>query len=96
MVVNYDVPNTAELGNYIHCLNSFNHRSRSGRKGVAIKFATSDEVPFLRGIEHKCSTKIEALPSNGELFNLHPSNVDRTPYSHSDQVFLYIPLKLKV
>lgn len=73
VVINFDMPNPAEFGDYIHRLNSFNPRSRSGGKGVAINFATSDEVPVLHDIENKCSTKIEALPSNGEFCNPIPN-----------------------
>ena len=73
VAINFEMPNAAEFGNYIHRLNSFNNRSRSGWKGVAINFATSDEVPVLHDIEHKCSTKIEALPSNGEFCNPIPN-----------------------
>lgn len=79
VVINYDMPNGAELENYIHRLNSFNPVSHSARKG-AINFVYYSESHFLHEIEHIYSTKIEPLPSNGEIFlTLIQTNTDDSP-----------------
>ena len=79
VVINYDMPNGAGLENYIHRLNLFNSVSHSARKG-AINFVYDSESHFLHEIEHIYSTKIEPLPSNGEIFlTLIQTNTDDSP-----------------
>ena len=46
LVINYDMPTNGE--NYIHCIGC---GGRFGRKGVAIKFVTTEDVEMLRDIE---------------------------------------------
>ena len=92
LVINYDMPNTAKFSNYIHHLNSFNPVTHSGRNGVAIKFVYNHETHFLHEIEHISSTKIEALPSNGELVTLiqtdnSPLTIFQSPIFISNQPY---------
>ncbi|GAA6002051.1 uncharacterized protein JCM10292_001819 [Rhodotorula paludigena] len=46
LVINYDLPSSRE--NYIHRIG---RGGRFGRKGVAINFVTTEDVPALRNIE---------------------------------------------
>lgn len=50
LVVNYDLP-TSNKENYIHRIG---RGGRFGRKGVAINFVTTQDVPMLRELERKC------------------------------------------
>lgn len=59
LVINYDLPNNRE--NYIHRIG---RGGRFGRKGVAINFATNDDVRMLREIEQFYNTQIEEMPMN--------------------------------
>lgn len=59
LVINYDLPNNRE--NYIHRIG---RGGRFGRKGVAINFATNDDVRMLRDIEQFYNTQIEEMPMN--------------------------------
>lgn len=59
LVINYDLPNNREL--YIHRIG---RSGRFGRKGVAINFATTDDVANLRDIEQYYSTQIDEMPMN--------------------------------
>jgi translation initiation factor 4A len=58
LVINYDLPRNLE--NYIHRLG---RSGRFGRKGVAINFATPEEMPTLRQLEEFYTTQIEEMPS---------------------------------
>lgn len=60
LVINYDLPTSKE--NYIHRIG---RGGRFGRKGVAINFVTTEDVPMLRELE-KC-TSFGSL-----LFERHP------------------------
>ena len=63
LVINYDLPNSREL--YIHRIG---RSGRFGRKGVAINFATTEDVPILRDLEQFYSTTIDEMPmSIGDL-----------------------------
>ena len=59
LVINYDLPNNREL--YIHRIG---RGGRFGRKGVAINFATNDDIKILRDIEQYYSTQIDEMPMN--------------------------------
>ncbi|KAG7450144.1 DEAD-domain-containing protein [Guyanagaster necrorhizus] len=59
LVINYDLPTNRE--NYIHRIG---RGGRFGRKGVAINFVTSSDVPMLRDIEKFYSTQIDEMPLN--------------------------------
>lgn len=59
LVINYDLPDNRE--NYIHRIG---RSGRFGRKGVAINFATDDDVTLLRDIEQFYSTQIDEMPMN--------------------------------
>jgi ATP-dependent RNA helicase len=59
LVINYDLPINREL--YIHRIG---RSGRFGRKGVAINFATSDDIKILRDIEQFYSTQIDEMPMN--------------------------------
>lgn len=59
LVINYDLPNNRE--NYIHRIG---RGGRFGRKGVAINFATNEDVRMLRDIEQFYNTQIEEMPMN--------------------------------
>ncbi|KAG8787251.1 translation initiation factor eIF4A [Serendipita sp. 397] len=59
LVINYDLPNNRE--NYIHRIG---RGGRFGRKGVAINFATTEDVRMLRDIEQFYNTQIEEMPMN--------------------------------
>ncbi len=63
LVINYDLPNSREL--YIHRIG---RSGRFGRKGVAINFATDEDIPILRDLEQFYSTTIDEMPhSVGDL-----------------------------
>ena len=63
LVINYDLPNSREL--YIHRIG---RSGRFGRKGVAINFATAEDIPILRDLEQFYSTTIDEMPvSVGDL-----------------------------
>jgi translation initiation factor 4A len=57
LVINYDLPSSKE--NYVHRIG---RGGRFGRKGVAINFVTSEDVPMLREIEKFYHTQIEEMP----------------------------------
>jgi ATP-dependent RNA helicase len=59
LVINYDLPTNRE--NYLHRIG---RSGRFGRKGVAINFATDDDVQQLRDIERHYSISIEEMPAN--------------------------------
>lgn len=59
LVINYDLPNNIE--NYIHRIG---RSGRFGRKGVAINFATSDDIRRLESLREYYSTSIEPMPNN--------------------------------
>lgn len=59
LVINYDLPVNRET--YIHRIG---RSGRYGRKGVAINFATDDNVSVLRDLEQYYSTQIDEMPSN--------------------------------
>lgn len=59
MVINYDIPTSKEF--YIHRIG---RSGRFGRKGVALNFATSEDMGLLQGLEKAFSMKIHAMPSN--------------------------------
>lgn len=63
LVICYDLPTSREL--YIHRIG---RSGRFGRKGVAINFATKEDIGSLRDIEKFYSTQIHEMPSNvGDL-----------------------------
>jgi ATP-dependent RNA helicase len=63
LVVNYDLPPRREA--YLHRIG---RSGRFGRKGVAISFATDDDLRALREIEAFYKTRIPDLPANvGDL-----------------------------
>jgi ATP-dependent RNA helicase len=63
LVICYDLPTSREL--YIHRIG---RSGRFGRKGVAINFATKEDIGSLRDIERFYSTQINEMPSNvGDL-----------------------------
>ena len=47
------------------CVRSIGRGGRFGRKGVAINFATNDDIKILRDIEQYYSTQIDEMPMNG-------------------------------
>ena len=57
LVINYDLPANREL--YIHRIG---RSGRFGRKGVAINFVKTEDVPTLRDIEQFYSTQIDEMP----------------------------------
>lgn len=59
LVINYDLPTNRE--NYLHRIG---RSGRFGRKGVAINFATNEELPILHDIEQYYSTQIDEMPIN--------------------------------
>lgn len=59
LVINYDLPLNREF--YIHRIG---RSGRFGRKGVAINFATNDDVRILRDIEQYYSIQIDEMPMN--------------------------------
>lgn len=59
LVINYDLPPNREL--YIHRIG---RSGRYGRNGVAINFATNEEIRILRDIEQYYSTQIDEMPSH--------------------------------
>lgn len=59
LVINYDLPINREL--YIHRIG---RSGRFGRKGVAINFATNEDIKILRDIEQFYSTQIDEMPMN--------------------------------
>lgn len=63
LVICYDLTPNREL--YIHRIG---RSGRFGRKGVAINFATNDDIGMLRDIEQFYSTQIDEMPANvGDL-----------------------------
>merc|ERR1712100_886900 len=63
LVINYDLPLNREQ--YIHRIG---RSGRYGRKGVAICFATTEDMPALRDIEQFYATAIDEMPvSIGDL-----------------------------
>jgi len=59
LVINYDVPTSREF--YIHRIG---RSGRFGRKGVALNFATSEDMGLLQGLEKFYSTTIREMPAN--------------------------------
>lgn len=59
LVVSYDLPENREL--YIHRIG---RSGRFGRKGVAINFATDDDMRLIRDIEQYYATDISEMPMN--------------------------------
>jgi len=59
LVINYDVPTSKEF--YIHRIG---RSGRFGRKGVAVNFATNEEMSLLADLEKFYHTRIKELPSN--------------------------------
>ncbi|KAG0146984.1 hypothetical protein CROQUDRAFT_656622 [Cronartium quercuum f. sp. fusiforme G11] len=59
LVINYDLPVSKE--NYIHRIG---RGGRFGRKGVAINFVATDDVPALRELEKFYNTQIDEMPLN--------------------------------
>jgi ATP-dependent RNA helicase len=59
LVVSYDLPENREL--YIHRIG---RSGRFGRKGVAINFASDDEMTLVRDIEQYYATQIDEMPMN--------------------------------
>lgn len=59
LVINYDLPTNKE--NYIHRIG---RGGRFGRKGVAINFITTDDIPMHREIEKFYNTQVEEMPMN--------------------------------
>merc|ERR1711879_532471 len=59
LVINYDLPQNVE--NYLHRIG---RSGRFGRKGVAINFATSQDVRTLKEIEQHYCTQIDELPAD--------------------------------
>jgi ATP-dependent RNA helicase len=63
LVICYDVPTDKEL--YLHRIG---RSGRFGRKGIAINFVTTDDLPLLQSIEHFYSIHIDEMPNNvGDL-----------------------------
>lgn len=59
LVINYDLPTSKE--NYIHRIG---RGGRFGRKGVAINFVTTEDVPMLRELEKFYNTQVDEMPLN--------------------------------
>jgi len=59
LVINYDLPGNLE--SYIHRIG---RSGRFGRKGVAINFVTTDDLPVLHEIERFYNTHVEEMPAN--------------------------------
>jgi len=59
VVINYDLPSNRE--NYIHRIG---RSGRFGRKGVAINFATANDVRLIKEIESYYNTQIDEMPSS--------------------------------
>merc|ERR1711879_39390 len=59
LIINYDLPTNQE--NYLHRIG---RSGRYGRKGTAINFLASKDVPRMREIERFYHTQVEELPSN--------------------------------
>eukprot|EP00915_Cephaloidophora_sp_WS-2016_P006542 GHVH01008826.1.p1 GENE.GHVH01008826.1~~GHVH01008826.1.p1 ORF type:complete len:399 (+),score=83.12 GHVH01008826.1:46-1242(+) len=59
LVINYDLPSSLE--NYIHRIG---RSGRYGRKGVAVNFAISSDMPQLQAIEAHYNTQIQEMPSD--------------------------------
>ena len=57
LVINYDLPSNKE--NYIHRIG---RGGRFGRKGVAINFITTEDLPMHREIEKFYNTQIDEMP----------------------------------
>jgi len=57
LVINYDLPSNRE--NYIHRIG---RSGRFGRKGVAINFVTSEDIPEMKELEQFYNTQIEEMP----------------------------------
>lgn len=64
LVINYDLPTNRE--NYIHRIG---RSGRFGRKGVAINFLTTEDVPAMNEIEKFYDTTVEEMPMDiADLF----------------------------
>lgn len=63
LVINYDLPSSREL--YIHRIG---RSGRFGRKGVAINFATTEDLKVLADIEQYYGTEIDEMPMNVSEF----------------------------
>ncbi|KRX75599.1 Eukaryotic initiation factor 4A-III [Trichinella sp. T6] len=60
LVINYDVPTNREA--YLHRIG---RSGRYGRKGCAINFATTEDIPTMLEIESYYGTQIDEMPMNG-------------------------------
>ncbi|GAA6035441.1 hypothetical protein JCM8097_000256 [Rhodosporidiobolus ruineniae] len=65
LVINYDLPSSRE--NYIHRIG---RGGRFGRKGVAITFVTTEDVPALRDIERFYNTQVRLCGCGGRVMNV--------------------------
>ncbi|GAA5913215.1 uncharacterized protein JCM6883_005287 [Sporobolomyces salmoneus] len=90
LVINYDLPSSRE--NYIHRIG---RGGRFGRKGVAINFVATEDVPALRDIERFYNTQIDEMPMNLKqevrLFLSFPLDVLSGAYSvqiQSDETYV--------
>jgi ATP-dependent RNA helicase RhlB len=61
LVVNYDLPNESE--NYVHRIG---RTARAGAKGIAVSFASEQDVYELTGIERYISAKIPSFVASGD------------------------------
>jgi len=59
LVINYDIPSSREF--YIHRIG---RSGRFGRKGVALNFATNEDMGLLQSLEKHYSTTISEMPAN--------------------------------
>ncbi|KRZ58880.1 Eukaryotic initiation factor 4A-III [Trichinella nativa] len=64
LVINYDVPTNREA--YLHRIG---RSGRYGRKGCAINFATTEDIPTMLEIESYYGTQIDEMPMNDILVN---------------------------
>jgi translation initiation factor 4A len=59
LVINYDIPKNLE--SYIHRIG---RSGRFGRKGVAINFVTTEDLPVLQELERFYNTRVDEMPAN--------------------------------
>eukprot|EP01147_Barroeca_monosierra_P001461 gene1461-4620_t len=82
LVINYDLPNNREL--YIHRIG---RSGRFGRKGVAINFATKEDIKILRDIEQYYSTQIDEMPMNAYSYRVYAIGAHN--YAHRSLACVY-------
>ena len=72
-VINYDIPNSAE--DYVHRVG---RTARMGREGMAVTFVTSDDGPYLTGIEKLINREIrqEVFPGF-EIKKVEPATAEK-------------------